>query len=197
MQVRALLVVLVVLVAVACADKATAPYPTTAPPASEDSQLGPGDLFDVRVFGEPDLSGTYQVDVDGTIDYPLIGKVPVGGKLPNEVAADLETRLSEGFLKNPQVDVFVKEARSKKVSVIGQVKSPGTFPYVDNMSIVEAITRAGGFTAMAKKNSVRVTRSHGGKTDTIVVAVDDIGQGKAPNFLLRPGDVVFVGERVF
>jgi polysaccharide export outer membrane protein len=181
----------------ACTDKATAPYPDTVPPPTEDAALGPGDVFDVRVFGEPDLSGTYQVANDGTIDYPLIGKVHVAGKLPNVVAAELKKRLADGYLKNPQVDVFVKETNSKKVNVIGQVKSPGTFTYVDNMSIVEAITRAGGFTAMAKKNSVRVTRSHDGKTETIVVAVEDIGQGKAPNFLLRPGDVVFVGERVF
>jgi protein involved in polysaccharide export with SLBB domain len=181
----------------ACTDRATAPYPETVPPPTEDSALGPGDLFDVRVFGEPDLSGSYQVANDGTIDYPLIGKVAVVGKLPNQVAAELEEKLASGYLKSPQVDVFVKETRSKKVSVLGQVKAPTTFPYVENMSIVEAIARAGGFTAMAKKNSVRVTRAHGGKTETIVIAVEDIGQGKAPNFLLRPGDVVFVGERVF
>jgi len=149
------------------------------------------------VFGEENLSGSWQVATDGTIDYPFIGKVVVQGKLPNAVAAELKTRLADGYLRNPQVDVFLKEARSKKVSVLGQVKQPGTFPYVDNMSIVEAITRAGGFTAMARKNSVRVTRAQEGKTQTIIVAVEDIGSGKAPNFLLRPGDVVFVSERVF
>src|SRR5262245_46705169 len=149
-------VVAVLLLAVACADRATAPYPKSPPPPAEDSALGPGDLFDVRVFGEPELSGSYQVAQDGTIDYPLIGKLAGMGKLPNNVAAEIEARLKDGYLKSPQVDVLVKEQRSKKVSVLGQVKSPGTFPYVENMSIVEAISRAGGFTAMAKKNSVRV-----------------------------------------
>jgi protein involved in polysaccharide export with SLBB domain len=75
------------------------------------------------------------------------------------------------------------------------VKQPGTLPYSDNMSIIEAISRAGGFTAQARKNSVRVTRVKDGKRVKIFVAVEDIGEGKAPNFLLRPGDVIFVDER--
>jgi protein involved in polysaccharide export with SLBB domain len=181
-----------------CADKPTAPYPISSPLTHEDTSLGPGDVFDVRVFGEQDLTGTYQVAVDGTISYPLIGEVVVAGKTPPELEEEIARRLADGFLRRPQVSVLVKEYRSKRVSVFGQVKSPGTFPFSDNMSIVEAISRAGGFTPMARKNNVRITRvSEEGKNERIIVAVDDIGQGKAPNFLLRPGDVVFVPERVF
>ena len=90
---------LVLLFALAgCADKATAPYPTSEPPAPADAALGPGDVFEVRVFGEENRSGTWQVAADGTIDYPLVGKVSVVGKLPGAVAAELKTRLADGYL---------------------------------------------------------------------------------------------------
>jgi len=108
-----------------------------------------------------------------------------------------QARLSEGYLKKHQVTVLAKEYRSKKVSVLGQVKQPGTFQYSDSMSIIEAVSKAGGFTPSARKNAVRVTRKNEAKVETIIVAVDDIGRGYAPNFFLRPGDVIYVPERPF
>ncbi|HKA86231.1 MAG TPA: polysaccharide biosynthesis/export family protein [Haliangiales bacterium] len=180
-----------------CADAAGGPYPTSGPPPAADSAVGPGDVFDVRVYGEAALTAAYEVAVDGTINFPLIGVVEVAGKTPPQIEREIETRLADGYIKRPSVSVRVTDYRSRRVSVFGQVRSPGTFPYTENMSIVEVISRAGGFTAMAKKNSVRVTRGTGATTERIEVAVEEIGQGKAPNFLLRPGDVVFVPERVF
>jgi protein involved in polysaccharide export with SLBB domain len=187
-----------VLLAAACADKPVAPYPISEPANKLDAAFGAGDLFDVRVFGEPELTGTYQVSTDGAIAFPLIGRVEVFGKLPSQVEAEIQSRLGDGFLKSPQVSVLPKESRSKKVSVLGQVKQPGVFLYADSMSIVEAVSKAGGFTAIARKNAVRVTRdSADAKVATFIVAVDDIGRGKAPNFFLRPGDVIYVPERPF
>jgi protein involved in polysaccharide export with SLBB domain len=185
------------LVAAGCADRAVAPYPVSLPPPESDAAIGPGDIFDIRVYGEAELSSTYEVSNDGTINFPLIGLVTVLGKTPPDVEKEIEHRLADGFIKNPSVSVRITEYRSRKVSVFGQVRSPGTFGFTENMSVVEAITKAGGFTGMAKKNSVRVTRINGKNTERIVVAVEDIGQGRAPNFLLRPGDVVFVPERLF
>jgi polysaccharide export outer membrane protein len=183
----------------ACADRAVAPYPVSGPPPPKDAAVGPGDLFDIRVFGEQSLSSSYEVAADGTINFPLIGVVQAAGKTPPEIEHEIQTRLADGYIKQPSVSVRVTEYRSRRVSVFGQVRSPGTFPYSENMSIVEVIARAGGFTGLAKKNAVRVTRggAAGNKEGIIVVAVEDIGQGKAPNFLLRPGDVVFVPERLF
>jgi polysaccharide export outer membrane protein len=194
MSVRAL----VMFVALAgCTDAATGPFPTSPPPAPTDSAIGAGDVFEVRVYGETALSSSYEVANDGTINFPLIGSVAVAGRTPPEIQKEIETRLADGYIKKPSVSVRVTEYRSRRVSVFGQVRSPGTFPYTENMSIVEVISKAGGFTAMARKNSVRVTRGTGPATERIEVAVEEIGQGKAPNFLLRPGDVVFVPERVF
>jgi protein involved in polysaccharide export with SLBB domain len=178
-----------------CADRAVAPYPTS-PPLNSDggAVLGTGDIIEVIVAGEPDLSHPYQVDDDGTVNFPMIGRVAVVGKTKRQIEDDISVRLKDGYLRNPQVTVIIKEVRSKRVSVFGQVKTPGTFSFTPNMSVVEAITLAGGFTSLAKKNSVRVTRL--GSEKAFIVAVQDIGEGKAPNFFLRPGDVIFVAERL-
>jgi polysaccharide export outer membrane protein len=186
-----------VLSGAACTDKAVAPYPVSEPPTAADAAFGAGDLIEVRVYGEPDLTAPHEVRADGTINMPFIGVVQVAGRVPSEVEAEIQKRLAEGYLKSPQVTVLAKEYRSKKVSVLGQVKSPGTFQYADNMSIVEAVSKAGGFTPSARKNAVRVTRNSAKKVQTIIVAVDDIGRGYAPNFFLRPGDVIYVPERPF
>ena len=181
----------------ACADRAEAPYPVSAPPIPADAAVGPGDLFEVRVYGETSLSSSYEVGPDGTINFPLIGILKVQGKTPPQIEKEIQTRLADGYIVDPSVSVRVTEYRSRRISIFGQVRQPGTFPYSENMSVVEAITRAGGFTGMAKKNAVRVTRQNGPNTESISVAVEDIGQGRAPNFLLRPGDVIFVPERLF
>jgi polysaccharide export outer membrane protein len=168
---------------------------STEPP---DTTLGPEDVFDVRVFGEKDLSSTYRVASDGTIDFPLIGTVSVTGKTPTEVADLIEDKLVEGeFLKRPEVSILVTEYNSKKVSVFGQVKKPGTFAYQDGMSVVEAISKAGGFTSMAKANDTVVIRVVENEEQRYKVPVEAIGEGQAPNFVLRAGDIVFVPERVF
>ena len=161
------------------------------------TQLGAGDVFTVQVYGEKELSGKFRVSASGTIEYPLVGTVRVAGMSPPDVAKILRKKLSEGFLRDPFVSVFVKEYQSKKISVFGQVKRPGTFPFVENMSIVEAITLAGGLTPIASKNKITVTRTEKGKKRRYTVPVEKIGEGRAANYLLRPGDVVFVPERLF
>jgi polysaccharide export outer membrane protein len=166
-------------------------------PGVPDTTLGPGDIFNVTVFGENDLTGKFCVSATGTIDYPLVGRVVVAGKTPPQVAAELRRRLAQGFIKNPHVTILVESYKSKKISVFGQVKRPGTFNYVSNMSIIEAITLAGGFTPLASKNDITLTRVEEGKSQRTVLRVADIGEGRAANYLLKPGDVVFVPERVF
>ncbi len=173
-----------------------------APVGSEEeaphaTTLGIGDVFEVRVFEEESLSGVFRVASDGTIDYPLCGRVRVVGLDSTGVSRTLTRCLKDGYLRDPQVSVFVREYNSKKVFVFGQVQKPGTFAYEDGMSIVEAITRAGGFTKLAAKNQVVVTRVLDGQEQKLRVPVEDIGIGRAPNFLLKPGDIVYVPESFF
>ena len=156
--------------------------------------LGPGDVFEVAVYGEPKLSGIFRVSADGAIKYPLIDRVVVEGASPNEVAAEIQRRLKDGYLRDPSVSVFVKELNSKKVFVLSEVQRPGTFPYASQMNIVEAITLAGGFKDSANSNNVIVTRHTAEGDQRVPLPVEKITQGRAPNFILQPGDIVFVPD---
>lgn len=159
--------------------------------------LGTGDVFEVRVVGEQELSGAYRVASDGSISFPFCGRFEVAGMTSTEISEGLTTCLADGYLKNPQVTVFLKEHNSKKVFVFGEVNKPGTFPFEDRMNVVQAITLAGGFTKLAARNSVLVTRTVDGKEERFRVAVDDIGTGRQQNLLLHPGDIVYVNESFF
>jgi len=155
------------------------------------------DTFDVRVYGEAELSGTFRVATDGTIDYPLVGRVLVSGLRTGEIQKLLVEKLKDRILKDPQVVVTVKDRNSQKISVLGQVAKPGQVSYYPNMTIVDAIANAGGFTGIAAKNSVNLRREVAGKIETHVFPVADISEGRSPNVQVLPGDVLVVDERVF
>lgn len=161
------------------------------------STLGAGDLIEVRIFQEPELSGLYQVGGQGDVIFPLCRRVIVGGLTANGAAEKLRACLSEGFLRDPQVSVLVREFNSKKVFVFGEVQKPGTFAFEDGMSVVQALTLAGGFTKQAAQNSTSVTRHIKGQEVKMKVNVQDIALGKAANFTLEPGDIVYVPESMF
>jgi len=155
------------------------------------------DTFDVRVYGEAELSGTFRVATDGTIDYPLVGRVLVSGLRTGEIQKLLVEKLKDRILKDPQVVVTVKDRNSQKISVLGQVAKPGQVSYYPNMTIVDAIANAGGFTGIAAKNSVNLRREVAGKIETHIFPVADISEGRSPNVQVLPGDVLVVDERVF
>lgn len=164
-------------------------------PPVVDLSLGPADVFEVRVYGEPELNNTYRVSPEGTIDFPLIGRVAVKGLTAALVAETIRERL-QSFIKQPQVNVFVKEINSKKVTIYGQVHHPGSFNFVELMTLVQVISSAGGLTAMSARDRIRVTRVRDGKSDSFTVNLRDVSEGKS-TFYLQPGDEIFVPERVF
>jgi polysaccharide export outer membrane protein len=165
--------------------------------AAGASALGAGDVFEVRVYGEPELSGVYRVGPQNDIVFPLCRRVEVGGLSANAAAEKLRTCLADGFIRNPQVSVIVKEYNSKKIFVFGEVQKPGTFVFEDGMTVVQAVTLAGGFTKSASQNNTSVTRLVDGQELKLKVAVQDIALGKMPNVVLKPGDIVFVPESMF
>jgi protein involved in polysaccharide export with SLBB domain len=176
--------------------------PTVSGPSNDaivvfDERLGVDDVFEVRIVGEPDLSGKYRVGADGTIDFPYVGRLEVLGMRPGQVQQDLTKRLKDGYLRNPQIAVLVQEWNSRKVNVLGQVSKPGPVTYFPRMTIVDAISAAGGFTAIAAKNSVYLRRDLNGRTETKNYRVADISEGRAPNVTILPGDVLVVEERLF
>lgn len=165
---------------------------------AEDTTLGPGDVFEVRVFGEKDLSGKYQIGPDGSIRFPFLGALAIGGREADEVARMISDGLREGnYLLEPQVSVFVEQTNSKRISVLGAVAKPGTFPIVPGMSVINAVSNAGGFTNLASKDDTVVTRRVSNKLERYRIAVSEIARGSSDDFPLRAGDIVFVPERVF
>ncbi|MDP1826697.1 MAG: polysaccharide biosynthesis/export family protein [Archangium sp.] len=162
--------------------------------AGASNTLAANDLVEVRVYQEPDLSGVYRVDPDGHIDFPLCGRVKVGGVTASGAADAITTCLKNGFVRRPQVSALVKEFNSKKVFVFGEVSKPGSFSYEEGMTIIHAISQAGGLTRSASKNSVNVTRVVDGKEVKFPVKVEDIVIGREKNFQLVPGDIIFVPE---
>src|SRR4051812_37796559 len=190
------LVVLGMLAATACS---TPPRRSIAvgdvgPP---EDRIGIDDTFDVRVYGEAELSGTFRVATDGTIDYPLAGRVEVTGLRTGEIQQLIVSKLKDRYLKDPQVIVTIKDRNSQKISVLGQVMKPGQVAYYPNMTIVDAIASAGGFTGIAAKNSVNLRRETGGKIETHLYPVADISEGRSQNVMVLPGDVLVIDERVF
>ena len=180
--------------AVAACDRSAGP---AAPlPRAPRETLGPGDELDVRVFDEKRFDGVYEVEADGTIDFPLVGAVAVGGMGPQEAAEALEARLADGYLVHPQVTVTVKARENREVSVLGQVTKPGSLPYQERLTLVQAVSLAGGLTTFAAPRRVKITRRTGvgDETRTFEVSLAAIIDGKAEDLLLQPGDIVFIPE---
>jgi protein involved in polysaccharide export with SLBB domain len=181
-----------------CAQRAAAPaYQVEALNDIPEEKLGVDDVFDVRVLAEPELSGSYRISADGTVDYPFAGRLVVLGLTSGRIAALIAEKLRGQYVKNPQVSVMVREWNSRKIVVLGQVQKPGPVAYFPRMTIVDAIAAAGGFTSVAKKNAVTLRREQAGKVQSLLYRVADITEGKQPNITVLPGDVIVIEERLF
>jgi polysaccharide export outer membrane protein len=174
-----------------------APQTKTSTDAATDRKIEQGDIIIVDVFGEKELSGEHRVQQTGTIKYPLLGSVEVAGKTPRQVASMLQQMLEADYLVDPQVNVMVKDYRSRTVSVIGQVNRPGAIelPGEQRIDVLEGIARAGGFERLANKNKIELSRK--GKSTTY--KFDDLRRETNPSkkIWLEPGDVIYVHETFF
>ena len=189
---------LAVLSLVACASHNRQPQGwIEIPDLIPDETLGVDDIFEVKVIGEAEISTNYRIAVDGTIDFPYVGRVEVMGLRPGEVQKLLTKKLQDGYLVAPQVMVMVKEWNSRKISVLGQVNKPGPVSYFPKMTLMDAIAAAGGFTPVAAQNAVKLRRDVKGRVESATFRVGDISEGRAPNIVLLPRDVLFVEERIF
>lgn len=165
---------------------------------AQDMTLGPGDTFEVTVYDEKELSGKYRVADDGTINFPLVGVVDVGGRGPTAVARTIQEALaSKRILRHPSVSIFVLEYASKRINVVGAVQRPGSLAWTAGMGVVQAISVAGGLTSLAAANDTIVTRSEAGRPKRYKVSVRRITEGQEQDFILQAGDIVYVPERIF
>jgi polysaccharide export outer membrane protein len=168
------------------------------PAPTELGVLGPGDVFILEIVGEKDLPKEYQVAADGTVDVPYVHTLKVIGLEAPEVARLVRARLiAEKFLEDPSVIVQVKEYHSLRITVLGQVAKPGSFPFTPGLSLIQAVSLAGGLTAIADADRVNITRKGKGRSHTAVVSVELITDGSSPDIPLQAGDQIFIHERLF
>jgi len=192
---RLLVLVLIVLLG-ACGDDPPVVYPTVAPFDETKLALGPGDKLELTIFfGSEQTSTSYTLDSSGQVEVRFIGSVSASGKTARDVQEEIRARLADGYLKDPVVSLTVTEINSLKLSVFGQVSTNGSVKFTPGMTITEAIAKSGGFTPLARKNMVKVTRVLNGAKKTYKIPVELIGAGERPNFPMMPGDEVFVPER--
>ena len=167
--------------------------------------VGAQDVLAITVFDQQDLGGKYAVEADGTFTFPLIGRVKAGGLTLREVEAALRVELANGFFKNPQVTVAVEQYRSQRIFIVGEVKTAGTYALTGDMTLIEALARAGSATEAASGEAL-IVRLRGGarregpvlpdqEDDTEVIRVDikELQSGKlSSNAQLQDGDTIFI-----
>ena len=164
--------------------------------------VGPQDILTITSFDQDDLSGKYQVDADGTFSFPLIGRVQAGGLTLRQVQDELQKKLKDGFFKDPQVGVAVEQYRSQKVHVVGEVRTPGTYSLSGDMSLIEALARAGSATASAA-GEILIVRGpaagdapaspEGDDVDVTRIELKALQNGRlAGSLALRDGDTIVV-----
>ena len=162
--------------------------------AAAEYRLGPEDVLDVRVFELDQLNRTVRVSGDGTMDLPLIGSIPVRGLTPEEVAFEVAQRLRNRFVQDPQVSIFIKEFHSQKVSLLGAVSAPATYPLVGRRNLLQILADAGGLSANAGNVLFVFRRSDDGRSARLSVPLSELLIQGNPrwNIWLRPGDIVSV-----
>jgi polysaccharide export outer membrane protein len=169
--------------------------------------VGPQDVLTINVWGQPDLSGKFAVEADGTFSFPLIGRVRAAGANLRDIELQLRRLLEEQeILKNAQISVGVDQYRSQRIFVVGEVRTPGPYPLAGTMTLIEALARAGSTTERASDEVIVVHRSPSsdGSEPTLPTEVDgsravtrvglaDLQAGNtSDNIILVDGDTVFV-----
>ncbi len=149
-------------------------------------RLGAGDKLQIDVFNQTDLTGEYTLDGNGRFTMHLIGKIQAAGLTPTELEALLVSKLKPDYLVNPRISVRVQNFRP--FYIIGEVKSPSSYAYVDGMTYLTAVAIAGGFTYRAKKDHVYVMRGSDPEREEIKLDVSE---------KVQPGDIIRIAERLF
>lgn len=168
--------------------------------APTDYILQQSDLLRVQVYQEPELMREIRVTQEYTISLPLIGTVDVRNKSVRQMEEIVRQLYDRDFLVNPQITITVLEYAQRTVQVLGQVNNSGAIPFPpeQKMSLLDAISRAGGFTRLAERRKVQLTRTdEAGRTETFLINADDLIKGNSGDqWYLKKGDTVFVPERI-
>ena len=208
---RILLHLIAVLALCAAFDRPAAAENTATANSSNKSQIykiRTTDKLSIRVYQEDDLSTICRVDAKGTVNLPLVGEVRIFGMTLSDAEKTIQDAYRNGlFLRNPEVTVAIEEYAPREVSIQGQVKNPGRYPLPveSTMSVLDLVTKAGGFTDTAQGTAVRVTRIQpDGSTRVITLDVESLIKGRSNaktngdnnSLMLEPDDIVYVPERI-
>ena len=172
----------------------TAPVPAAAaasavalsPEEALTYRLGPGDKLNIITFDEPQLTGLFFVGANGMVSLPWIGDVPAAGRTESQLRGDIEARLKDGYILNPQVSLQVMVFRP--FYILGEVNKPGEYPYVSGLTVMAAVATAQGFTYRANKHSVYI--KHPGQNGEVKLPL-------TPATEVHAGDTVRISERYF
>lgn len=168
------------------AANAAAPATGSAGGSATDYRLGVADKVRVLVFNEPTLSGEFTVNASGAISTPLIGEVAALGRTTTELQTDIEQKLRAGYLRDPHVSIDVLTFRP--YYILGEVNSPGEYPFATGLTVLNAVATAKGFTYRADKRRVHIKHLNGGPEETLPLSA---------SVPVMPGDTVRIGERYF
>jgi polysaccharide export outer membrane protein len=163
-------------------------------PAPEPSYLiGPNDILNIFVWKEADLTRDVTVMPDGKITYPLIGEITAQGRTASELKKTIADRL-QNFVTAPEVTVIVRESRSQVVYTIGKLTRPGPYPLAPGMTVMQALSAAGGFAEWADNKNILIIRREGGKETQLRFNYKEFTSGEKleQNILLRSGDTLVV-----
>ncbi len=169
------------------------------PPANQ-YRIGVDDVLDINILQPQSLATTVTVAPDGTVSFPFIGSVTVKGLTLSEVQEEIQAQLADGYMKYPVVSVSLKESRSRKFFVYGEVIKPGPYVLDENTTVLRAIAIAGGFTKYGSSSRVKVLRpkNEGPGYETMKINIKAVMDGDSESDVaLKPGDTVVVSEGVF
>src|SRR4029077_10410918 len=167
--------------------------PVASPTLPKDYVIGVEDVLSVVFWKDKELSAEVLVRPDGKISLPMLNDVPAAGMTPEQLAASVQ-QVAAKYVRDPGVTVMVKEIRSRKVYVIGEVAKPGTFHLANEMNVIQIIAEAGGCLETANKGDVVVVRNEDGQERRFKVNYSEVVKGKnvGQNIKLLPGDTILI-----
>lgn len=171
--------------------KGTPPNPSAT--ADPNYVIGPQDVVDISVWKEPDLSRTVPVRPDGKISLPLLNDIQAAGLTPGQLGAQIASNLTK-YVTNPQVTVIISQINSQRIYILGEVTRAGSYTLLPDMTVLQALSDAGGLTAFANSKKIYVLRQDNGKQQKIPFNYKDVISGKdsGQNIALRAGDTIIV-----
>lgn len=161
--------------------------------------LQPLDLLQIRIFQEPDMDREVRISREDSVTLPLIGRVELKGLTLSEAESELRRLYDRDYLVNPQINVVVMEYSRRTVNVLGSVNGPGEigFPQEEGLTLLEAISRAGGFTRLAERRKITLTRKlDSGRVETFTIDANEVIEGDSEErWVLQTDDLIYVPER--